>query len=211
MARIVGRRFPATYAQHLERYAYGPGAFKVDWALSAPIPWKAPECLDAATVHVGGTLEEISRAEAAPWRGECAERPFVIVTQPSLFDPSRAPAGQHTAWGYCHVPNGSTTDMTTRIEAQIERFAPGFKDTILARAVRSPAIMEQDNANLVGGDVGGGSNALVNVLLRPNWRMYRTPAQGVYLCSAATPPGGGVHGMCGYHAATLAMADGEAR
>lgn len=205
MARIMRDRLPASYVEKLERYPYGPGAFKVDWALSEPIPWKARACLDAATVHVGGTHEEIAESESAPWRGECAERPFVLVTQPSVFDASRAPAGRHTAWAYCHVPNGSTTDMTARIESQIERFAPGFRDTILARAVTTPATMEHDNANLVGGDVGAGSNSLLNILFRPTWRMYGTPARGVYLCSAATPPGAGVHGMCGYHAATLAL------
>jgi phytoene dehydrogenase-like protein len=156
-------------------------------------------------VHVGGTLGEIAAAEAAPWRGECAERPFVLVTQPSLFDPSRAPAGKHTAWGYCHVPNGSGADMTARIEAQIERFAPGFRDVILARAVRTPASIEADDANNVGGDIAGGANDLMNLFLRPTWRMYSTPVRGVHLCSAATPPGGGVHGMCGYHAAMRAL------
>ena len=198
-------RFPASYARQLERFPYGPGAFKVDWALSDPIPWRARECQQAATVHVGGTIEDIAAAEAAPWRGETVDRPFVIETQPSLFDATRAPPGKHTAWGYCHVPNGSTVDMTGRIEAQIERFAPGFRDTVLARAVRSPATLQSDNANLVGGDVGGGSNALGNLLFRPTWRMYATPVRGVHLCSAATPPGGGVHGMCGYHAATSAL------
>jgi phytoene dehydrogenase-like protein len=209
MARVMGPRFDATFARTLERYSYGPGAFKIDWALSAPIPWAAAQCRDAATVHVGGTLEEIAAAEAAPWRGECAERPFVIVTQPSLFDETRVPAGsgQHTAWGYCHVPNGSPTDMTARIESQIERFAPGFRDVILARAVRSPAMMESDNPNIVGGDVGGGSNRLLNLLFRPTRRMYATPVRGVHLCSAATPPGAGVHGMCGYHAARSALRD----
>jgi phytoene dehydrogenase-like protein len=205
MARIMGSRLPSGYARKLEQHPYGPGAFKVDWALSAPIPWKARECFEASTVHVGGTLEEIAAAELAPWRGECAERPFVIVTQPSLFDGSRAPAGKHTAWGYCHVPNGSTVDMTARIEAQIERFAPGFRDVILARAVRTPATLEAENANCVGGDIGGGSNELLNLLFRPTWRAYGTPVPGVHLCSAATPPGGGVHGMCGYHAAVRAL------
>jgi phytoene dehydrogenase-like protein len=208
MAKIMGDRFPHGFAASLERYRYGPGAFKVDWALSAPIPWKARECHDATTVHVGGTLDEITAAETAPWRGECAERPFVLVTQPSIVDDSRAPAGKHTAWGYCHVPNGSTVDMTARIEAQIERFAPGFRDTILARSVRSPSTIERENQNLVGGDVGGGSNALFNLIFRPTWRRYATPIHGVYLCSAASPPGGGVHGMCGYHAAMTALAGG---
>ena len=206
MAKIMRDRFPSGFSGKLNRYSYGPGAFKVDWALSAPIPWQARECGDAATVHVGGTLEEIAVAECAPWRGECAERPFVLVTQPTVVDGSRAPAGKHTAWGYCHVPNGSTMDMTERIEAQIERFAPGFRDTILARSVRSPSTIERENENLVGGDVGGGSNELVNLIFRPTWRRYATPVRGVWLCSAATPPGGGVHGMCGYHAAMTALA-----
>jgi phytoene dehydrogenase-like protein len=157
---------------------------------------------------VGGTLAEITASEAAPWRGEHAERPFVLVTQPTLIDESRAPAGKHTAWGYCHVPNGSTVDMTARIEAQVERFAPGFRDVILSRAVRSPSTIERDNANLVGGDVNGGSNHLWNLVFRPTWRRYATPVPGVFLCSSATPPGGGVHGMCGYHAARAAF-DGD--
>ena len=211
MARIMGERLPAHFSRTLNRVPHGPGIFKIDWALSAPIPWKARECLEAATVHVGGTLDEIAASEAAPWRGECAERPFVLVTQPSLFDPSRAPAGKHTAWGYCHVPSGSTVDMTARIEAQVERFAPGFRDVVLARAVRTPAILEADNANLVGGDIGGGSNELMRLLFRPTWRNYGTPVRGVYLCSASTPPGGGVHGMCGYHAATRALDAHRAR
>ena len=206
MASIMRDRFPRGFASQLGRYRYGPGAFKVDWALSAPIPWKSRECLEAATVHVGGTFEEVAAAEAAPWRGECAERPFVLVTQPSVFDPTRAPAGRHTAWGYCHVPNGSTIDMTSRIEAQVERFAPGFRDVIVARAPRSPAMIESENENLVGGDVGAGSNDLLNLFFRPTWRRYATPVPGVFLCSAATPPGAGVHGMCGYHAAHAALA-----
>lgn len=209
MARIMGDRFPAAFRERLERYPYGPGAFKIDWALSEPIPWKAKECLQASTVHVGGSLDQITAAEAAPWAGRCAERPFVLVTQPSLFDASRAPAGRHVAWGYCHVPNGSTVDMTERIEAQVERFAPGFRDVILARAVRPPALLEAENPNLVGGDVGSGSNELMNLFFRPTARRYATPVPGVFLCSAATPPGGGIHGMSGYHAATKALAGGE--
>jgi phytoene dehydrogenase-like protein len=205
MAAIMADAFPADYAASLREYRYGPGAFKVDWALSEPIPWKARECLQAATVHVGGTFEEIEAAESAPWRGDVAERPFVLVTQPSLLDRNRAPAGKHTAWGYCHVPNGSAVDMTANIESQVERFAPGFRDCILARAVRSPLTIEAMNANLVGGDVGGGSNTFLNLVFRPTWRRYATPVQGVFLCSAATPPGAGVHGMCGYHAARAAF------
>lgn len=209
MARIMGDRFPSDFAASLRAYRYGPGAFKVDWALSEPIPWRARQCLEAATVHVGGSFEEIADAEGAPWRSEVAERPFVLVTQPGVIDGSRAPSGRHTAWGYCHVPNGSTVDMTERIEAQVERFAPGFRDCILARAVRSPLTIEAENANLVGGDVGGGSNELLNLVFRPTWRRYATPVRGVFLCSAATPPGAGVHGMCGYHAARAALDGGE--
>ena len=209
MARIMGERFPADFVAALQAYRYGPGAFKVDWALSEPIPWKARQCLEAATVHVGGTFEEISNAEDAPSSSEVAERPFVLVTQPTVIDGSRAPSGRHTAWGYCHVANGSTVDMTARIEAQVERFAPGFRDCILERAVRSPLTIEAENANLVGGDVGGGSNQLLNLVFRPTWRRYATPVHGVFLCSAATPPGAGVHGMCGYHAARAAFDGGE--
>jgi phytoene dehydrogenase-like protein len=209
MADIMGERFPRRFSWQLRQYPYGYGAFKVDWALSEPIPWKARECLEAATVHVGGTLEEIAASEVAPSVGGWAERPFVLVTQPSVFDETRAPAGQHTAWGYCHVPNGSTVDMTERIENQVERFAPGFKECILARAVRPPAMIEAENPNLVGGDVAGGSNELANLFFRPTWRRYSTPVPGVFLCSAATPPGGGIHGMCGYHAATTAFGGGH--
>jgi phytoene dehydrogenase-like protein len=205
MSRILSDRLPAGYARALERYPYGPGIFKIDWALDASIPWKARECLTSATVHVGGTLEEIAESERAPWVNKCAEKPFVLVTQPSLFDPTRAPKQKHTAWGYCHVPNGCDVCMTDRIEAQIERFAPGFRDTILCRAVRGPSVLEAENSNLVGGDVGGGSNDLVNLFFRPTWRKYSTPSSGIYLCSAATPPGGGVHGMCGYNAAIRAI------
>lgn len=205
MAHIMADRMPFRYRNALERYPYGPGVFKIDWALSRPIPWKSQECLTSATVHVGGTLEEIAGAEHAVWTGRCSTRPFVLVTQPSLFDSSRAPSGKHTAWGYCHVPNGCDADMTQRIENQMERFAPGFRDVVLDRAIRSPAVMERENPNLVGGDVGGGSNELINLLLRPTWRAYATPTAGVYLCSAATPPGGGVHGMCGFNAAMLAV------
>lgn len=205
MSRIIGNRFPRRFRDALESFRYGPGAFKVDWALHEPIPWRAAACREAATVHVGGTLGEIAVAEGAAWAGRIATRPFVIVTQPSLFDPSRAPAGKHTAWGYCHVPNGSAEDMTERIEAQVERFAPGFRDCIFARAVRGPSTIEEANANLVGGDVGGGSNRLMNLVFRPTWRRYATPVRGVFLCSAASPPGGGAHGMCGYRAITLAL------
>jgi len=205
MVRIMGLRFPGGYARKLERFPHGPGVFKMDWALNAPIPWKARDCLEASTVHVGGSMREIAASEAAPARGLCAERPFVLVTQPSLFDSTRAPAGKHTAWGYCHVPNGSTVDMSERTEAQIERYAPGFRDTIIGRAVQTPATLEANNANLIGGDIGGGSNDLMNLLFRPTWRAYSTPLADVHLCSSSTPPGGGVHGMCGYHAARRAL------
>lgn len=205
MARIMGTRFPAAFAQKLERFPRGPGVFKIDWALNGPIPWAAPECREASTVHVGGTLNEIAAAESAPWQGQHAERPFVLVTQPSLFDATRAPPGKHTAWGYAHVPNGSTVDMTEAIEKQMERFAPGFRDVVIARAVRTPALIESANANLLGGDIGGGSLELRHLLFRPTWRQYSTPIPGVFLCSAATPPGPGAHGMCGYHAATRAL------
>lgn len=205
-AQIAGDRLPASFRRKMERYRYGPGAFKMDWALSAPIPWTAAACRNAGTVHVGGTLEEIAAAERAPWRGAAAEKPFVLVTQPSLFDDSRAPHGMHTAWAYCHVPNGCEEEMSERIEQQIERFAPGFRSTILARSVIGPRELERRNANLIGGDILGGAHTLKQLLLRPTADFYRTPIRGVYLCSAATPPGGGVHGMCGYNAARLALA-----
>ncbi len=205
LAAILGDRVPASFARTAQAYPHGPGVFKVDWALREPIPWRASDCAKAATVHVGGTLEEIASAEAAPWRGEHAERPFMLVTQPSVVDATRAPAGQHTAWGYCHVPNGSRVDMTARIEAQMERFAPGFRDVVIARTARTPQMLEADNANLVGGDIGGGANTLANILFRPTWRHYNTGVPNVHLCSASTPPGGGVHGMCGYHAATRVL------
>lgn len=207
LVKIAGDRLSPGVRRALERYRYGPGVFKVDWALSEPIPWTAPSCRKATTVHVGGTLAEVARAERVAWDGEFTPRPVVLVTQPSVFDPTRAPAGCHTAWGYCHVPNGASFDMTDHIEAQIERFAPGFRDCILARAVRDPAALERHNPNLVGGDLAGGRNDLKQLLLRPTWRTYRTGTKGLYLCSASTPPGGGVHGMCGYHAAARAIKD----
>jgi phytoene dehydrogenase-like protein len=202
---IAGHRFPAWYRRKLERYRYGMGAFKVDWALDAPIPWRAAECARAATVHLGATLEEIARSERDAWEGRTSERPFVPLAQPSLFDASRAPNGRHTAWAYCHVPHGSTADMLPAIERQIERFAPGFRDRILARAVRQPADFERHNANLVGGDIGSGASDLTQLFTRPTWRTYSTPVRGLYICSAATPPGVGVHGMCGYFAARRAL------
>lgn len=209
----IGRNhFSRGYVRRLQQYRYGPGAFKVDYALSAPIPWKAPGCARAATVHLGGSFEEIAESEKAARNGQHAERPFILLVQPSLFDPSRAPAGKHTAWAYCHVPNGSTVDMLPRLEAQIERFAPGFKDCVLQRRVFSPADLERMDSNLVGGDIQGGVLDIRNFLFRPTWRHYRTSRSGsakqkIYICSASTPPGGGVHGMCGYHAARTAVWD----
>ncbi|HZT94245.1 MAG TPA: NAD(P)/FAD-dependent oxidoreductase, partial [Gaiellaceae bacterium] len=208
--RLGGDRLPPRYRRALERFRYGPGVFKLDWALSGPIPWTASECAQAGTVHLGGTLEEIVASERAPARGETSERPFVLLAQPSLFDASRAPEGRHTAWAYCHVPNGSEVDMTEPIERQIERFAPGFRERVLARSVMGPADLERRNANLVGGDIGGGSNELRQLVARPALRPvpYATPLDGVYFCSASTPPGGGVHGMCGYLAARAALRAG---
>ncbi len=207
VARIGRDRLPAAYRRKLARYRYGAAAFKLDWALEGPVPWAAEACARSATVHLGGTLEEIAASEAAPARGEVSDRPFVLFVQPTLFDPSRAPVGRHTAWAYCHVPNGCTLDLTERIERQVERFAPGFRDRILARNVLSPAELERRNPNLVGGDISGGMMDLQQVIARPVLRIdpYRTPLPGVYLCSASTPPGAGVHGMSGYHAAMAAL------
>ncbi|HEX2045980.1 MAG TPA: NAD(P)/FAD-dependent oxidoreductase [Gaiellaceae bacterium] len=213
LARLAGTRLPERFRRRLARFRYGPGAFKLDYALAGPIPWKAPECARAATVHLGGTLDEIAASERAPWRGEHADRPFVLLAQHTLFDSGRAPEGKHTAWAYCHVPNGSTVDMTERIEAQIERFAPGFRDLVLARHALGPAGLERRNPNLVGGDLNGGAADLRGLLARPVASLlpYRTPAPGVWLCSASTPPGGGVHGMCGYLAARAALPGGLER
>jgi phytoene dehydrogenase-like protein len=179
----------------------------VDYALAAPIPWRAPECARAGTVHLGGSLEEIAAAEAAVAAGRMPDRPFVIVAQHTLFDPSRAPPGRHTAWAYCHVPRGFPGDATAALEGQLERFAPGFREIVLARSARGPAELERDDPNLVGGDVGGGENSLRQTVFRPAARLvpWSTPVAGLYLCSASTPPGGGVHGMCGYHAARVAL------
>ena len=207
LLRIAGNVLPEWYSRKLERYRYGPGVFKIDWALNAPIPWRNRACSLAGTVHLGGTLEEIAVSERAAWYGETCERPFVLLAQPSLFDSSRAPEGKHTAWAYCHVPNGSTEDMTARIEAQVGRFAPGFRQTILARHTMLPAQLEEHNANLVGGDINGGAARLDQLFLRPTASMYRTPVERLFLCSSSTPPGGGVHGMCGYHAARAALHD----
>ncbi|MBX6313222.1 MAG: NAD(P)/FAD-dependent oxidoreductase, partial [Isosphaeraceae bacterium] len=207
LIRIAGRHLPGSYLRRLGRYRYGPGVFKLDWALDAPIPWKAPACARAGTLHLGGTLAEIAASEAAVWRGEHPERPFVLLAQPSLFDPTRAPEGKQTAWAYCHVPNGSTVDMTDRIEGQIERFAPGFRDCILARSHFSPADFERYNANYIGGDINGGVQDLAQFFTRPVARLvpYTTPNPALYLCSASTPPGGGVHGLGGYFAARAAL------
>ncbi|MDQ3803104.1 MAG: NAD(P)/FAD-dependent oxidoreductase, partial [Acidobacteriota bacterium] len=205
LVRIAGHRLPAGYRRKLERYRYGPAAYKIDWALDGPVPWKTEECARAGTVHLGGTLEEVAASERAAWRGEHAEKPFVLVAQPSLFDPTRAPEGRHTLWAYCHVPNGSCVDMAGRVESQIERFAPGFRDRVLARSVMSPADLERRNANLVGGDINGGAQDIRQLFTRPTARLYATPVEGLYICSSSTPPGGGVHGMCGYFAARAAL------
>jgi phytoene dehydrogenase-like protein len=202
---IAGDALPKDYQRQLKRFRYGPGVFKLDWALDAPVPWRDPRCLHAGTVHVAGTMEEVVASEAAVGKGQAPDAPFVLVAQPSLFDPSRAPAGKHTLWAYCHVPNGSTVDMTDRIEAQIERFAPGFKNRILARSVMAPADIERHNANCIGGDINGGSSEVRQWFLRPTWRLYSTPNRQLYICSSSTPPTGGVHGLCGYFAANTAL------
>jgi phytoene dehydrogenase-like protein len=205
LSKIARRQLARNYREKLKKFHYGMGAFKVDWALTAAVPWRAAECRQAATVHVGGDLSEIASSERMAWNGFHSNNPFVLLVQPSLFDESRAPSGKHTLWAYCHVPNGSAVDMTERIEAQIERFAPGFRDTILARCVAPPAELERRNANLVGGDINGGAPILSQLFFRPTRRLYATSAPGLYLCSASTPPGGGVHGMCGYFAARRAL------
>jgi len=207
LLQVAGARLAESYRRVLERFRFGPGAFKIDYALSEPIPWKTAECRRAMTVHVGGTFAEIARAEYEVGKGKHAEKPFVLVAQPSLYDPMRAPPGKHTAWAYCHVPNAAREDRTAAVEAQIERFAPGFGDCVLARRVFAPTDLEAMDANLVGGDVNAGAFTLRQVLLRPGIRTYRTGTPGLYLCSASTPPGGGVHGMCGYHAAQAALRD----
>lgn len=204
---IAGPLLRRNYEKSLSRFRYGPGVFKIDYALSEPIPWRAPECRRAITVHVGGTMEEIARSEWAATHGSVAQRPFVIVAQPSLFDVTRAPEGKHVAWVYCHLPNGSDVDMTSRIEAQLERFAPGFRDCVIARRVSSPAALEILDANLVGGDINGGQLSVRQLLFRPALGNYSTGTPNLYLCSSSTPPGGGVHGMCGRHAAKRALRD----
>jgi phytoene dehydrogenase-like protein len=206
LLKIAGHRLSDGYKHRLERFRYGSGVFKVDYALTAPIPWKASECLRAATVHLGGTFEEIAESEKATRMGRHTERPFVLLAQPTIFDPTRAPATQHIAWAYCHIPNGSKVDMLEKLEGQIERFAPGFRQSVSARRVFSPTELESRDANLVGGDIGGGVMDLRQFLFRPTSRLYATSAKDVYICSSSTPPGGGVHGMCGYHAATRALA-----
>lgn len=209
LARSVPRLFPPAYLHRLRTHPLGPGVFKMDWALSGPIPWKAKECFQAATVHLGGTLEEIAESEKKVWEGKAPEKPFVLLVQPTLFDPARAPEGKHVAWAYCHVPNGCQEDMSGRIESQIERFAPGFREIILARSVLDPNGFEEYNPNYVGGDFLGGPQDAASLMLRPlgRWVPYRTPLKGYYICSSSMPPGGGVHGMCGYNAAQRALRD----
>jgi phytoene dehydrogenase-like protein len=204
---IAGARLPSPYLRRLKRFRYGPGVFKLDLALDGPIPWKAPECGRAGTIHLGGTLADIAASEATVGRRDHPERPYVLLAQPSLFDRSRAPTGKHTVWAYCHVPNGSAFDMSERIERQIERFAPGFRDRILARAAMSPSELERYNPNYIGGDISGGAHDGLQLLARPtlSWMPYATPAKGIFICSSSTPPGAGVHGMCGFHAAQAAL------
>jgi phytoene dehydrogenase-like protein len=202
---IAGDRIPPGRRRSMLAFKPGPGVFKIDFALSEPVPWAAAECLRAISVHLGGSFEEIAASEDAVARGRHAEHPFVLAAQPSLFDPSRAPHGRHVLWAYCHVPNGSTVDMTARIEAQIERFAPGFRDCILAKSIASPAVLESMDANLVGGDISGGAMTMGQFLFRPTIYNYSTGNPNLYLCSSSTPPGGGVHGMCGFNAAKLAL------
>jgi len=207
VAEIAGDALPSSYTRALRRFRHGPGVCKVDWALAGPVPWTADVCRQAGTVHVGGTFAQVASAEAEVAAGRHPEAPFVLVAQPSVVDPSRAPAGKHALWGYCHVPNGSDVDMTDRIEAQIERFAPGFRDLILARSVITAVGEQVRHPNYIGGDINGGAATLTQTLFRPTvrWNNYRTPVAGLYLCSASTPPGGGVHGMCGYYAARSAL------
>jgi len=210
LVTLAGDLLPHRYRRRLERWRYGPGAFKLDYALDGPIPWRAPEVAEAGTVHLGGTLYEIADSERAPWEGRHAERPFVLLAQQSVFDETRAPTAKHTAWAYCHVPNGSTFDMRERIEAQIERFAPGFRERILACTPRNTTDLERENPNLVGGDIAGGANTFGQLLARPAPRLvpYSTPLPWLYICSSSTPPGAGVHGMCGHLAARAALRRG---
>ncbi len=209
LARLAAEQLPDRYRRRLEDFRHAPGVFKIDYALSAPVPWLAPECRAAGTLHLGGTLEEIAASEREVAQGRHAERPFVLVAQQSLFDRTRAPGNQHTLWAYCHVPHSSERDMTEAIERQLERFAPGFRDCVLARQTSAASALERSNANLVGGDINGGAADLWHLIARPvvSPAPYRTPRRGLYLCSSSTPPGGGVHGMCGYHAARTALRD----
>ncbi len=205
--KIAGQRLPESYRKRLENFKYGAGAYKMDFALSEPIPWTAKECLEAGTVHLGGTFDEIAASETEVANGKIPEKPFVLVAQTSLFDKTRTPEGKHTAWAYCHVPNGSNADMTEAVENQLERFAPGFRDCILAKSVKTPADLEHYNANYIGGDINGGAGILSQLFTRPVAKInpYKIPASGLYICSSSTPPGGGVHGMCGYHAAKTVL------
>ena len=205
LLKLAGERFHSVDRRRFARFRPGPGVFKVDYALSEPIPWSAKECGLAATVHVGGDMTEIMASEYAVTHGRTADRPFMIVTQPSLFDASRAPLGRHTAWAYCHVPNGSTDNMLPRMEAQMERFAPGFRECVLARRVFPPADLEYMDRNLEGSDISGGAVDGFQLFLRPGWRFYATSDPAIFLCSSSTPPGGGVHGMCGFNAARMAL------
>jgi phytoene dehydrogenase-like protein len=209
LLQIAGHKFSSIYKWQLERYRYGMGVFKVDWALDAPIPFKAEDCHKAGTIHIGNTIEEITASEQQIWNGHHPEKPYVLLAQQSVFDTSRAPEGKQTAWAYCHVPNGSTVDMTANIENQIERFAPGFKDRILAKHTMNAEQIEEYNPNYIGGDINGGVIDIGQLFTRPalRWSPYKTSTKGIYLCSASTPPGGGVHGMCGYHAAKKVLKD----
>lgn len=210
LLRIANDHLPSAYRRRLKRYRYGPGVFKIDWALDGAIPWRSQSCMPAGTLHLGGSLEEIAAGEREVWRGEHPRKPFVLLAQQSLFDPTRAPPGKHTAWAYCHVPNGSTVDMTTPIEDQVERFAPGFRKMILARHTMNTSALEQHNANCVGGDISGGVADFGQLFFRPVRRLvpYATPNPRIFICSSSTPPGGGVHGMCGYHAARAVLRSG---
>jgi phytoene dehydrogenase-like protein len=207
LLKIAGHQFSSLYRWQLRRYQYGVGVFKIDWALDGPIPFVNRDCRNACTIHLGSSIEEIAANERQVWNGKHPDKPFVLLVQPGIFDPSRAPSGKHTAWAYCHVPNGSTTDMTDRIEKQIERYAPGFRDRILARHSFQTDEMEAYNPNYVGGDINGGVMDIGQIFTRPALRLspYRTSAKGIYICSSSTPPGGGVHGMCGAHAARKAL------
>jgi phytoene dehydrogenase-like protein len=207
LVALAGDRLPSSYVRALGRYRYGPGVCKVDWALREPVPWRAAECRRAGTVHLGGTFEEVARSEAEVAAGRHPAAPYTLVVQPGVVDQTRAPTGQQTLWAYCHVPPGSTVDMTAPMEAQLERFAPGFRDVVLARSVLTAADEEREHPNYIGGDINVGASTLRQTFFRPTlrWNNYRTPLPGVYLCSAATPPGGGVHGMCGEHAARTVL------